>query len=65
MKAKKTYIQKLFDNINGGDDVDSAAIAQEIAEDLLERLKAFHKYPCNNYCIHCDTCGIIEKAEGK
>ncbi len=33
---QKTYIQELFDNINGGDCVDSAALAQEISEQLLE-----------------------------
>lgn len=32
---KKTHIQKLFDQINGGDDVDAAEEAQEIAEELL------------------------------
>lgn len=36
MPKKKTHIQKLFDQINGGDDVDAASEAQEIAEEMLK-----------------------------
>lgn len=37
--SKKSHIRKLFDDINGGDCVDSAAEAQEIALGLLKALK--------------------------
>lgn len=50
--AKKTYIQTLFNNINGGDCVDSAALAQEVAEQLLVAAKLGLKEL--GYRAHCD-----------
>lgn len=74
---KKSHIQKLFDNINGGDCVDSAAEAQEITEQLLAALKDFisagalvklNVKNANHYSWMVRQSianGIIAKAEGK
>jgi translation elongation factor EF-Ts len=44
MRKKKTHIQELFDRINGGDDVDAAAEAQEIMGKSLEALAAWQEF---------------------
>lgn len=74
---KKTHIQKLFDQINGGDDVDAAEEAQEIAEDLYKSLvevnQAFFDF-CEDrkldkesvaWIIIDDADKSIHKAEGR
>lgn len=68
---KKTHIQKLFDAINGGDCVDSAVEAQEIAEGLLEEAKRFikaAKWLAEKHGIELDvisTEDAIAKANGR
>ena len=72
-KTKRmTYIKNLFDNINGGDCVDSATIAQKIAEDLLASAKLAEKQlrylwaqgePTDNTVVSLNRA--IAKAEGK
>lgn len=61
---KKSHIQKLFDQINGGDDVDAAEEAQEIMEGLLEAIidgqETIHQEHCVLFC--CDTCMAMNKA---
>ena len=36
MAKKPTHVESLFDKVNGGDDVDAAAEAQEILLDMME-----------------------------
>lgn len=71
---KKSHIQKLFDNINGGDCVDSASQAQEIAEGLLEactlaferlRPKGGVKKDFAGHVAYAALSKAIAKAEGK
>lgn len=66
---KKTHIQKLYDAINGGDDVDAAAEAQEISEALLDAIKKAKSYRLQTHHGD-DKClaildSAIAKAEGK
>jgi hypothetical protein len=71
-----TYIQSLFDRINGGDCVDSAAQAQELCEELLEACKALDNamdvpHPLNlNDALSVANAlflvrDVIAKAEGR
>lgn len=64
---KTTHIQQLFDNINGGDCVDSAAEAQEICERLLRAAKMV--VACWEHGDHAGSVNslaiAIEIAEGK
>lgn len=78
MPKPKTHIQRLFDCINGGDDVDAAAMAQEITTDLLEALQdtkrqlemAVARLPLNLLWAalpeQISVCAkVIAKAEGR
>ena len=81
LNPEKTYIEKLFDNVNGGDCADSAAILEEIVEVLFDVVKEIQKeafqfddeakQPFNrgNWTIHPRTMQQVRiavlKAEGK
>jgi hypothetical protein len=41
---KATVVEKLFNQINGGDDVDAAAEAEELLTDALEALRIMLTY---------------------
>ena len=66
MTKPEAYIEQLFDNVNGGDCVDSAAILQEIAVELLSALKQLVDDDFNDYQGNFYRARIaVQKAEGK
>jgi hypothetical protein len=75
MPKPEAYIEQLFDNVNGGDCVDSAAILQEITVDLLTASKAvledlkknaYQIPPIPAVCeLWAQLAEAVAKAEGK
>lgn len=62
----RTYLESLFDNVNGGDCVDSAAILEEITAELLAAAKKLIDDDFNDYKDnHGRLRRAVRKAEGR
>ena len=62
--APTAHLQNLFDAINGGDDVDAASEAQEIAESLLMTLRTWAKVAPMPRQLEERILRVLSKAEG-